>query len=222
MDSNRYEEVPQKEGIFKKFFKYLKFVFIDFINSFKYNNMKLAGLLVLLPGALFGFFLGAHYQTLVHLAFLDVNGNPYNGMIDYSGFILFVMMLIGILNIFVGFSLMNKKNLGTVILTTISTVAMTVCAVLYVYLIITYKSATDTYLNEIEKLTASGMDFDAAKKYLVDTNFNAIPATDRFSFGSNEIMSLFAVGLCVVSSIAGVILGFIRYDRTYEKSKDRR
>ena len=70
-DQNRYEEVPQKENKFlkglKAFGRYWKFVFIDFFNSFKYNNMKLAAILFALPGLLLGFFMFAHVPTLRHV-----------------------------------------------------------------------------------------------------------------------------------------------------------
>ncbi len=68
MDQNRYEEVPQKENKFLKGLKglgrYFKFVFVDFFNSFKYNNMKLAAILFALPGLLLGFFMFAHVPTI--------------------------------------------------------------------------------------------------------------------------------------------------------------
>ena len=68
---NRYEEVPQKENKFAKglkaFGRYLKFVFVDFFNSFKYNNMKLAAILFALPGILLGFFMFAHVPTIRHV-----------------------------------------------------------------------------------------------------------------------------------------------------------
>ena len=67
-DQNRYEEVPQKENKFvkglKTFGSYLKFVFVDFFNSFKYNNMKLAAILFAMPGILLGFFMFAHVPTI--------------------------------------------------------------------------------------------------------------------------------------------------------------
>ena len=70
-DQNRYEEVPQKENKFKKglkaFGNYLKFVFVDFFNSFKYNNMKLAAILFAMPGILLGFFMFAHVPTVRHV-----------------------------------------------------------------------------------------------------------------------------------------------------------
>jgi len=68
---NRYEEVPQKENVFLKglkgFGSYLKFVFVDFFNSFKYNNMKLAAILFALPGLFLGFFMFAHVPTIKHI-----------------------------------------------------------------------------------------------------------------------------------------------------------
>jgi len=70
-DQNRYEEVPQKQNPFvkglKAFGNFLKFSFVDFINSFKYNNMKLASILFALPGLFLGFFMFAHYPTINHI-----------------------------------------------------------------------------------------------------------------------------------------------------------
>lgn len=70
-DQNRYEEVPQKQNPFvrglKAFGSFLKFTFVDFINSFKYNNMKLASILFALPGLFLGFFMFAHYPTINHI-----------------------------------------------------------------------------------------------------------------------------------------------------------
>ena len=61
MDNNRYEEVEKKENPFLKVLKifgqYLKNLGYDFVISFKYNNMKLASILVAIPGVLLGFFL---------------------------------------------------------------------------------------------------------------------------------------------------------------------
>ena len=120
MDQNRYEEVPQKQGKFKTglkaFGRWIKYIFVDFINSFKYNNMKLAGLLILIPGAIFGFFLNFHALTVRDINLTTTKGDLYNGMFDYSGLVLFGLMLVCILNIFAGFSLMNKKNKGSVII----------------------------------------------------------------------------------------------------------
>ena len=70
-DQSRYEETPQKQNPFVKGLKalgnFFKFTFIDFINSFKYNNMKLASILFALPGLFLGFFMFAHYPTINHI-----------------------------------------------------------------------------------------------------------------------------------------------------------
>ena len=67
-DQNRYEEVPQKENKFLKALKsfglFVKNVWLNFIESFKYNNCKLAALLTAVPGVFLGFFLIFHSQVV--------------------------------------------------------------------------------------------------------------------------------------------------------------
>ena len=74
MDDNRYEDVPEKENGFKKFLKacgtYFKNVFGAFLDGFKYNNMKLAAILVAIPGLVIGFFLVAHAQAVGQMSFI--------------------------------------------------------------------------------------------------------------------------------------------------------
>lgn len=86
-DQNRYEEVPQKENKFAKAMKtlghYFKFVFIDFINSFKYNNMKLAAILFAMPGILLGFFMFAHVPTIRHVT-VSYNTEDLNTKMDIA------------------------------------------------------------------------------------------------------------------------------------------
>ena len=92
-DQNRYEEVPQKENKFAKamkaFGKYLKFVFVDFFNSFKYNNMKLAAILFAMPGILLGFFMFAHVPTIRHVTVSyqseDLNSKMDIGVTEGTG-----------------------------------------------------------------------------------------------------------------------------------------
>lgn len=240
MDQNRYEEVPQKENNFKKgakaFWKWLKFVFIDFFNSFKYNNMKLAGLLILIPGAIFGFFLNFHSLAIrdINLTSTKGNGDLYQGLFDYSGLVLFGLMLFCILNIFAGFSLMNKKNKGSVIICLITTVVIIVLGVLYIFLLMTYYNGGNKFYDAFEKLLAehpelfTGDDdqkMTQARK-MVSTEGGeyyvyAIQASKRPVIDTNWIMSVGSIIFCMLSSVVGVVLGFIKYDRTYEKSRDR-
>ena len=206
---SRYEEVPQKQNFFAKVFgtfgRYLKGVGYDFISSFKYNNMKLPGWLIALPGILIGFFLMFHAPVVKSFAWskagYDAELGEYVNVtylnFDFSGIVLFLLMLFGILNIFTAVSVIKKKNLGSVITATITTVVVVVCGALYLYLLFYCKSLVD-----------------AGKVTIKDSLGNTL---DRMDLGFNHIMSIFSIILSMVSSILGVILGYIFYDRTYEK-----
>lgn len=203
-DLNRYEEQPAKENMFvkvlKMFLQYLKNLGYDFITSFKYNNMKLASILVAVPGVIFGFFLNAHSAVLAKLQFsreeiviteeffgtveVFAPGMPFN----FSGILIFIMMLCGILNLFNSVTLSGKKNLGTVVMCTIWTAVFIIAGALYFYSIFYYKSLCDT---------------------------KWVPKD--FAFTGDMIFSLITVILSAIAAVAGCVLGFIRYDRTYEK-----
>ena len=126
MENNRYEEVEKKQNVFalafKNFGKYIARVWKDFIASFRYNNMKLAGWLIALPGIFIGFFLQWHAPVVKNLAFtysvydevLDATVDKSYIPFDYTGIALFILMLAGILNIFGAASVIGKKNLGSV------------------------------------------------------------------------------------------------------------
>ncbi|RAZ93470.1 hypothetical protein DK853_40115, partial [Klebsiella oxytoca] len=64
------EETSLKENenkflkVLKMIGHYLKDVFLNFKESFKYNNMKLPALLIAIPGLLLGFFLNFHYNVV--------------------------------------------------------------------------------------------------------------------------------------------------------------
>lgn len=242
MDQNRYEEVPQKENKFKSGIKaigkWLKFIFVDFINSFKYNNMKLAGLLILIPGAIFGFFLNFHYLTVrdINLTSTKGDGDLYNGLIDYSGLVLFGLMLFCILNIFAGFSLMNKKNKGSVIICLLTTVVIVALGVAYIYLLMVYHNAGNKFYDAAEKIVREHPEFfkptdddqrraTIARTMVCDPESEfyvyAIQASKRPTIDNNWVASVGSIVFCILSSIVGVVLGFIKYDRTYEKVRDR-
>ena len=192
-DQSRYEEVPQKENPFAKIFKtlgqYLKEVFLNFIQSFKYNNMKLAAILAAIPGFALGFFLTFH-ASVVNSISLTKSGTTYVLPFDWSGMMLFFMMLFGILNIFGAVSMSTKKNLGSVITTTITSAGVIIFGALYLVALFVFFGGV-----------ASG----------------AIRVNNFKGMDINWIMSIASVALSMGLSIAGVILGFINYDRTYEK-----
>lgn len=200
MDSSRFEEVPQKQGGASKVFKtlgaYFKNVFRDFITSFKYNNMKLASILVAVPGVFLGFFLHWHAIVVNQVAYntgqVDEAGNAilYGMPFDFTGLVLFVLMLFGILNIFGAVSLSNKKNLGSVITCTITSSVIIIAGALYLYALFTFVSGY---------------------------NSGDISMKSEFSMDANWIISIASIIISMVTSVIGVILGFINYDRTYEK-----
>jgi len=192
-DQNRYEEVPQKENPVAKVFKtlgvYLKDTFLDFIQSFKYNDMKLAGILAAIPGFALGFFLTFH-ASVVNSITLTIGGKTYGLPFDWSGMMLFFMMLFGILNIFGAVSMSSKKNLGSVIATTITSAGMIIFGALYLVALFVFFGGVSSGAIRVNNF--KGMDI-------------------------NWIMSIASVVVSMALAIAGVILGFINYDRTYEK-----
>ena len=225
-DNDRFEPVPEKEGVGAKLGKYFKNVFGGFIDSFRYNNMKLAAMLVAVPGLIIGFFLIAHANTINQIAF-EFNGfGEFDGVyeeykasfpgmpFDATGIVLFVMMLFGILNVFTSLNMSGKKNKGSVIVATVFTAIIVLCTVYYVYCVFYYKKITTTgdYVGTVTAKTPSG-------KYDLVINDTKVLATGEGydKFESNYLVSIISIIICDILSIAGVVLGFINYDRTYEK-----
>ena len=192
-DQSRYEEVPQKENPFVKIFKtlgvYLKETFLNFIQSFKYNDMKLAAILAAIPGFGLGFFLTFH-ASVVNSISLRSGGSTYVLPFDWSGMMLFFMMLFGILNIFGAVSMSSKKNLGSVITTTITSAGILIFGGLYLMALFVFFGGVSSGAIRVNNF--KGMDI-------------------------NWIMSIASVVISMALAVAGVILGFIHYDRTYEK-----
>jgi hypothetical protein len=199
-DANR--KLPLKD----KFVKFFKDIWFDFLASFKYNNMKLAGILVCVPGVLLGFFILFHYNIISILVFPFhiemVNGMPQtvSDVKDLSALFYFALTLCGTLNLFTGVTLMGKKNLGSVIGATVTTSLMVIFAVCYLYYIFTSVS----YLQG----------FFAKNGYYPTTNPINVMSLDF-------IMVMVSVGLSVVTSTIGVLLGFKNYDRSYNKRDAR-
>lgn len=231
VDSSREVKEEKKKNFFQILLGYLKGIWFDFIQSFKYNNMKLAGLLIIIPGAIFGFFLFAHSQVVTQMAFSSTNGNNYLGTPDITGLLLFVLMLFGMLNIFTGFSLMNKKNLGSLIVVVITSSVMVICGVLYIIILKNYFDGVNSYHDQLdanvkELVKTTGLTeaeaTSLARSLAIDTTsyyyIYGIPMSSRAEFGTEFVISVGAVILCIVCAVAGVIFGFINYDRTYEKA----
>lgn len=185
------ENKEKEKNVLKMFGTYLKNVLFDFITSFKYNNMKLAGLLVCVPGVFLGFFLSFHAPVVKSIAFNMTETTYYKGIsFDPTGILLFLLILFGILNIFMGVSMMNQKNLGSVVRATITSSIVVICGAVYIALLLIFVQGVNSGAIKI------------TKENIVDSNF---------------IVSVVSVIVSMVCSIVGVVLGYIKYDRTYEK-----
>ncbi len=220
MDENRYEEMPEKKSVGKTIGKYFKDVFGGFIDGFKYNNMKLAALLVAIPGLVIGFFLVAHASTVSQMDFtFQQFSYEYNKMYQYqlpampfdaTGIAIFLLMLFGILNVFNALSMSGKKNLGSVVIATVFTAIMILLTVYYVYAVMVYNKFTSTGFYISEAVNNEGFT-DVIDDTIIRQNSNLAEFTD------NYLISMISIIICDLLSIAGVVLGFINYDRTYEK-----
>lgn len=192
-DQNRYEEVPQKENKFLKALKsfglFVKNSWLNFIESFRYNNCKLAAILTAIPGIFLGFFLIFHAQVVRNINF-STAGGYYVFSFDFTAMVLFLLMLFGILNIFGSLALSGKKNLGSVIRVTITSAAIVVFGALYLVSVFVYINGCTT---------------------------GALSPEGGFELNYNYIISIISVIISMVSVTAGCVLGFINYDRTYEK-----
>ena len=189
----------EKPRPFKSFLNGLKNIFVDFFQSFKYNEMKLSGILICIPGIFLGFFISFH-QSIIKLINLEarVDGELISSFPDLTAVCFFALILLGTLNLFTGFQAMKKKNLGSVVTATVFTVLLTAVAAFYIYEIVY------SWWLQVN-------DFVSVKGDTTSIN----PASLNF------IMTMLSCGISVVSSIAGVILGFINYDRTYRKKDSK-
>ncbi len=110
---------------------------------------------------------------------------------DFSAIAIFALTLFGFLSVFISLELSKKKNLGSVIKAALITGAIIIIGGLYIYAI-----------------TQSGTAI--ANGYIKLENVTTI-------YDSNCITSIGVVIASAVFSLAGLILAFINYDRTYEK-----
>lgn len=220
MDDNRYEEMPEKKSFGKVLGTYFKNVFGSFIDGFKYNNMKLAALLVAIPGLVIGFFLVAHAAAVGQMDFtFQQYSEVYDTMYQYNlpampfdatGIAIFLLMLFGILNVFNALSMSGKKNLGSVVIATVFTGIMILLSAYYVYAAIVYNKFTSTGYYITTAVNQDGYT-DVIEATIVRANENLS------EFTNNYLTSIISIIVCDVLSVAGVVLGFINYDRTYEK-----
>lgn len=221
MDQSRYEQVPKKEGkagkAFKNFGKYLKTVMQSIVESFKYNKMKLPAFLLGIGGIIIGLFLSVHAATIQQLTYTysyvepsgdelvkytaNLPGMPY----DYTGIVIFILMLLGILNIFIALAFNSKQNKGSVVSATVITIVMIGLTIAYVYAVTYFKQYHDTGIEvngTLYKLDLAGGGYE--------TNFLG-----------NYMSSMIVLFIADALSLIACVLGFIHYNRAYEKGDER-
>lgn len=206
------ERNRQKLGFFGTLGRFFKNLFLDIRASFVYNKMKLPAILIGIPGILLGFFITAHRYVINQLSFIesdeildivmDVKGLSRPSLViyqdmDFSAVCFFVLMLLGILNLFTATSISKKKNLGSVVTATVSTVLMIAVVAVYMFYIFTCVS----YESAGYVTVAGGGNLDTSC-----TEFIMV------------MISCFGSVLC---SVVGCVLAFIHYDRTYKKSDSK-
>ncbi len=171
------------------FLSYLYGIWYNFIYSFRYNPCKLAGILIALPGLFIGFFLGFHSNVIFLV-------NNVKNESDFSGLLMFVLVLMGCINIFNGVTVSSKRNLASVIISTICSAVIIVCGILWIQ-----KIFYSNYLCTIPK-EQGGHEL-----------------TGGYQFNTSTIMSIVSVILSMICSLAGCIWGFFKYNRNYKKVK---
>lgn len=95
---------------------------VDFANSIKRNPSKGAGLLIASTGVFIGFLLVFHIAALYQLS----------GSVKIGYFCLFVLVMAGSVNIFSAMNVINKKSLGSSIMTTIVSTIVVVAGIFYI------------------------------------------------------------------------------------------
>ena len=110
---------------------------------------------------------------------------------DFSGMAIFFLTLLGFLNVFVSLDLSKKKNLGSVVKAGLLTLAIVGIGALYIYSVYATEGA----------VKSGGLKLNGVTTIL----------------DKNATISIVVVILAAVFSLAGLVLAFINYDRTYEK-----
>ena len=117
--------------------------------------MKLPAFMLGIGGILIGLFLSVHAATIKQLTYtysyvVEESGQlvKYTAMLpgmsyDYTGIVIFILMLLGILNIFIALAFNSKQNKGSVVSATIITLVMIGLTIAYVYAVTYFKTYHD-------------------------------------------------------------------------------
>ncbi len=147
---------PVHTKIWQSFVHWLKFTILNLIDSYKYNKMKFAATFIFIPAILLGLFLNSHA-----VAILRIN-EAATGVAEYIGIYLFALVLLGCINIFNAFSLNSKRNLGSVIINTITTILLLLFGFLYIFSYIDQAGQYESNSSVIISITTVGISMACA------------------------------------------------------------
>lgn len=184
VETTKVEEVTEEKHK-NAVLEYLGNIWYGIVDSFRYNPCKLPGILVALPGLFIGFFLGFHSSV-------DFFVNTQAGEQDISGLLMFILVLMGCVNIANGVTLSSKKNLGTVITSSVCSLIIVICGVLW-----------------IQRIFYS--------QYLVNSGILTTLGGSNYDFNFSTWMSVISVILSIVCSVAGCLLGYLKRNKNYKK-----
>lgn len=95
--------------------------FVDVVDSIKRNPIKIGAYLIAIPGIFIGFFMNVEIETI------------YKTQTEWAPIFVFALVLAGMINIFEAFSIISKKNFGSILIASILTGLIVVAGIVYIY-----------------------------------------------------------------------------------------
>lgn len=95
--------------------------FVDIVDSIKRNPIKIGAYLIAIPGIFIGFFMNVEIETI------------YKTQTQWAPLFVFALVLAGMINIFEAFSIISKKNFGSILIASILTGLIVVAGIVYIY-----------------------------------------------------------------------------------------
>lgn len=108
------------------FITYIAILFLDFIDSFKRNPIKIGAWMIAIPGVFIGFLMDYEIDSVYHTQ--DATKAPV---------FMFILILCGMINIFEAFSITKNKNFGSILIATILGAIIIVSGFIYIFDLVT-------------------------------------------------------------------------------------